>query len=520
MDASLLAFFMSNARLLAIKSLEHIYLAFSAIFIAILIGLPLGIWIMHRPQLRNIVLSITNVFQTIPSLALLAFLIPLLGIGAKPTIVTLTLYALLPITRNTLAGLCSVPPESIEAANGLGFTHWQRLRIIELPLATPIIIAGIRTATAITIGIATVAAFIGAGGLGDFITQGLALDNTRLILLGAIPAALLALLFDFIIATVETSLSQRKRRTLKYPKIKWAIVFILLFTLPSIILSPWLYSSLSHSKNTIVIGTKNFSEQFILGYLAAELIQNKTNLRIKKKFNLGSTNILQNALLKAEIDIYPEYTGTAYLVVLKHDQSMSPNKIYTRVKKEYKDDFNLIWLAPLGFNNAQTLAIPDMFAKAHHINNLSDLAKLSMQLTIAAPPEFLRRADAFPGLAKTYGFQFKKIFQVQPDLVYRAIENKTVDVIEVSITDGRIAADHLVPLADDRHFYLPYEAAFVIRASVLKNHPDIALALSPLSKLIDQQTMQHLNFLVNIKKESPQKVAHDFLVEKGLLPTA
>lgn len=212
-------FLINNASLLGVKLLEHLYLSLSATLLAIIIGIPLGTVILNRPALKNTVLSVTSIFQTIPSLALLAFLIPFIGIGFKPTIVTLTLYALLPIIRNTFMGLTGVPPESVEAARAMGFTRWQRLRLVELPLALPIIVAGIRTATAMTIGITTIAAFIGAGGLGDFITQGLSLNDPRLILLGAIPTALLAIALNFIIAYIESALSHRQRQLMKYKKL-------------------------------------------------------------------------------------------------------------------------------------------------------------------------------------------------------------------------------------------------------------------------------------------------------------
>ncbi len=510
-------FLADHASVFAVKLLEHIYLAVSATVIAILIGVPLGILILRQNKLKSIILGITGVFQTIPSLALLAFLIPFLGIGIKPTVVTLTVYALLPITRNTYAGLCRVPSESIEAARALGFTRWQRLWLIELPLALPIIVAGIRTATAITIGITTIAAFIGAGGLGDFIIQGLSLDNSRLILLGAIPAALLALALDFIIGNIETSLSHRKRRRLKYKKTKMAFLFSILTALFFLVSKVIIWPASADRKVSIVIATKNFSEQFVLGDLLADMIEAKTHLKVIKKFNLGTTDIIQHALQRDEVDLYPEYTGTAYLVILKQKKIMTSEKTYQFVKRAYQRQFHLIWLTPFGFDNSQTLAVLKPFAEKNHLTTMSDLAKISAQFTVAAPAEFLLRPDALPGLTHAYGFKFKKIIQMEPDLMYQAIKNKDVDVTEVFTTDGRISAYHLVALKDNKHFYPPYYAAPVIREAVLNAHPEIMKALMPLAGLINDQTMQSLNYLVSVKKETPEKVAHDFLVEKGLL---
>ncbi|WP_423063020.1 glycine betaine ABC transporter substrate-binding protein [Candidiatus Paracoxiella cheracis] len=472
---------------------------------------------MSHPKLRSPILGITSIFQTIPSLALLAFLVPFLGIGIKPTIVTLTVYALLPIVRNTFTGLNAVPPESIEAARGLGFTRWQRMAMVEIPLAMPVIVAGIRTATAMTVGITTIAAFIGAGGLGVFITQGLSLDNSGLILLGAIPAALLALALDFIIANIETSLSHRQRQALKFKKTRLTIIIVIILIILYLAARFAIAPLFNHRKDTIIIGSKNFTEQYILSDMMADLITAKTNLNVKLKLNVGATAILQAALLKGNVDLYPEYTGTAYLTVLKYKKLLGAAKTYQIVKQQYQKRYNLIWLKPFGFSNSETLAVRQDFATRRGLTNLTQLAQISLQLTIAAPAEFLKRPDGFPGLKKAYGFNFKKILLLEPNLMYQAIKNNDVQVIEVFTTDGRIVAYHLFPLKDNKHFYPPYAAAPVIRDATLKAHPEVASALAPMTGLINQKTMQHLNYLVDVKKLSPARVAHDFLIQKGFI---
>ena len=318
---------------LAEKLLQHIYLTLIAIIVAILIGVPLGIIIIRNEKLRSWVLGITSTLQTIPSLALLAFLIPFLGIGVKPTIVVLAIYALLPIVRNTYTGLSGIEEEVLEAADGLGFTASQRLFKIELPLALPVIIAGVRTSTAMTVGITTIAAFIGAGGLGDFITQGLALNDSRLILLGAIPAALLALVLDYIIAQLEQALSSRQRKTIRLKRTKLAVVSILLITFVTWSVQQWIAPFFQSQNNRVIIGSKNFTESFILADMMAELLKAKTNLNIVKKLNIGATDILQQAILNKAIDIYPEYTGTAYLTILKQRKILSAAKTFQIVKQ-------------------------------------------------------------------------------------------------------------------------------------------------------------------------------------------
>lgn len=498
------------------KLIEHISISLSAMFIAIIIGISLGILITRMPKVKGSVLGMTNIFQTIPSIALLGFLIPFVGIGLTPTLIALTVYALLPITGNTYAGLKGVSSTYLHVANSLGFTRWQRLYIVELPLALPVIMAGVRTSMAMTIGITTIAAFIGAGGLGDFITQGLSLNDPNLILLGAIPTALLALTIDYVIATLTLLLSRRQRLAMRFKKTKITLMSLIVATLLSIII-PDSLSFARNEKNSIVIGTKNFTEQYLLGHLMAELIEAKTDLRVIRKFNLGTTTILQNALLAGQVDLYPEYTGTAYLVVLKQNQIKNPKQTYRFVKEAYLKNYNLIWLAPFGFENAESLAVKEQFAQQYHLVNLSDLSGIANQLVLAAPAEFLKRPDGLPGLTHAYGFNFKKILQMQPDLVYQAIQNNNVQAIEAFTTDGRIAEFHLRILEDDKHFYPPYYAAPIIRNAALRNYPQVALTLQPLLGNIDNKTMRHLNYLVDVKKLNPQKVARDFLINRGLI---
>ena len=212
MNAGLIDFLVDKAPDLWLKTVEHLMLTGISIGVAVVIGVPLGILILRQSHLRGIVLSLTGIVQTIPSLALLAFFLPLLGIGAPPAVAALILYALLPIVRNTYTALAGIPPSIVEAADGMGFTERQRLWMVEVPLALPVIIAGVRTSTVICVGVATLSAFIGAGGLGDFIVRGLALSNTRLILLGAVPAAALALLLDGAIASIERRLQPPEAR--------------------------------------------------------------------------------------------------------------------------------------------------------------------------------------------------------------------------------------------------------------------------------------------------------------------
>lgn len=500
---------------LLIKLSQHIYLSGCALLIAILIGVPLGICVYRVPYLRKGVLAFINTLQTIPSIALLAMLIPLLGIGAAPTIVALTLYALLPITKNTFVGLEQLPADALEAATALGFTTWQKLIYVELPLAVPVTLAGIRMATSITIGITTIAAFIGAGGLGDFITQGLSLDNNKLILLGAIPAALLALAVDYLLGQCELRLNRYQlpnphQRFSNLGMISIASIVILLFI-------AGVYAQIKPERDSIVVGSKNFTEQYILGHMISDLIKAHSKLNVIEKLDLGNTTILQNAMLKGSIDLYPEYTGTAYMNVLHQNKILNAATTYNFVKDHYQKQFHFNWLKPLGFNNSQTLAVNKAFAAQHNLHNLSELARISNRLILAVPPEFIKRTDGLPGLMKTYHMQFKRIKQMEPDLMYRAIANHDADVIEVFTTDGRIAAYNLTALKDNKQFYPPYDAAIVIREQTLKRYPQLKKILNLLAQQISQSEMQHMNYLVNVKQQDPAQVAKSFLQYKHLL---
>lgn len=503
------------------KTWEQIYLTGLALILAVLIGIPLGIIATHIKKLKVVIVGFANILQTIPSLALLAFLIPFLGIGIKPAIITLAIYALLPIVRNTIIGIEGIPLNLVDAARNLGASRWRTLWRVQLPLAAPVLLTGVRIATAMCVGIATIAAFIGAGGLGDFIFQGIALNNNKLILMGAIPAALLALILDFLFAWAE-KLTARRHQNNQHAKpwlkiISLCLVASISIAFISFLARPTQQAWQRQQENTICIATKNFTEQFILGYLITDLIEAKTNLHVDKKFNLGSTAICQRAMEKGEIDIYPEYTGTAYELVLKKQNPGTPKQIYQTVKTDYAKQYNIIWLAPFGFNDTQTLTVRDDFAKQYHLETISDLVPLANHLIIGVPAEFMERPDGFPGLHKKYGLTFHQVRQMDPGLMYKAIKNNDVNVILAFSTDARIMAYDLKVLHDDKHLFPPYYAAPLIRAAVLKAHPEIATALQPLANLINDQTMQQLNYKVDVEKQSPELVARNFLIAKGLL---
>lgn len=513
---SWLIFLSDNSRSLGVKLFEQLYLVSVAMAIAVLLGIPLGILILRTPRLRSFVLGFAGLLQTIPGLALLAFLLPCFGIGAKPAIIALAIYALLPVIRNTVVGLETVPTVNIEAARGLGFTRWQRLWMVELPLALPTIVAGIRIAATISVGIATLAAFVGAGGLGDFINRGIALNNTRLLLLGAVPAGLLALLLDFSIGQVEAALV--KGKTVPKQKNYLAMGFVgMLLCLPIFASGMSLFSS-AQPQNTVRVATKNFTEQFILGEILAQTIEAKTSLKVERNFNLGTTEIAHLALICGQIDIYPEYTGTAYLTVLNKPYSgVSAEEIYRQVKADYLERFKVVWLAPFGFSNSQALAVREDFAKSLKLKNVSDLAPFMKNLVVGAPPEFVLRPDALPGLERVYGLRFREVKQFEPNLMYLALHDRQIDVIMASETDSRIPKYKLALLQDDKRLFPPYDVAPLVRAETLQAHPELEPVLKILANILDYRIMQRLNYEVDIQKRSPAEVVRQFLREKAII---
>lgn len=509
----LLEFLREHAVALQEKTLEHIFLSGFSLLLAAVIAIPLGIGVFRFALLRKIILPAGSISQTIPCIAMLGILIPILGLGNTPTVVVLTFYAIYPLLKSTYIGLKSVPGECLEAAEGLGFSRFQKLWFVELPLALPVIISGLRVATAMTIGIASIAALIGAGGLGDFIMQGLSLNNSSLILLGAIPTAFLALIFDYLISQIEIKLQNRKEKSYKFFRSKKSYVLFssLILLMGSGVIY---YKSFEKSNNDlVVIASKNFTESIILAEMMAQMIEKKTSLKVTRKFNLGTTSIVHQALLKEEIDLYPEYTGTAYLTVLKKTFEPEEGGLFEKVKSAYKNKFQLTWLEPFGFSNSQALAIHKDYAHHHQLHTLSALTPLSHSLNIAVPPDFVRRPDGLPGLLKAYGLKFKNVLQIDPSLMHQVISTKRVDVVAIFPTDGKLIKNNLQILQDDKKFYPAYQAAPVVRQSILEAHPEIYQALSPLFGFISQEKMMNLNYQVDGEGKSPKDVVRQFLAE-------
>ena len=497
---------------------EHLYLSIISVFIAIVIGIPLGIFISNEPKLSKPIIGTTNVIQAVPSLALLGFLIPFIGIGSAPAIVMVVLYSLLPIVKNTYTGLTNIDSDILEAAKGIGLTKSQTMRKVQLPLAFPMIMAGIRISAVTAVGLMTIAAFVGAGGLGYLVFSGVQTVDNSMILAGAIPACILALLIDFVVGKLESSLSYTSKQKASSKSGNKAKIWMI--GLASIILITAgafkIYSTVN-AEDKIVIGSKNFSESMILGNMLADLIETKTDIQVERKLNLGGTQVAFSAIKNGDIDLYVEYTGTGLVNILNQSPESDPDKVYDYVQKEFKQKYNIELLKPLGFNNTYALAVRQDTASEYGLNTISDLAKVSGNLIMGPTIEFPNREDGLIGLSKTYNIEFKDVKAVDGGLRYTAIDNHKSDVIDAFSTDGLLEAFQLKVLKDDKEFFPPYYAVPIIKEETLKDHPELKKAINTLSGKLSDEKMRELNYKVDSLKQSPAKVAKEFLEKEGLL---
>lgn len=518
---SLIEFIIRNQREMLELILEHLFLVLVSTGIAVAIGVPLGILLTRRPQLSKPVLGFANIMQTVPSLALFGFLIPVNlvlfdvkvvgGIGARTAIVALVLYALLPIIRNTFTGIRGVDPAIREAGRGMGMTDRQLLFQVELPLALGVIISGIRVATVICVGTATIAAAIDAGGLGRYIFRGLRMNDNVLILAGAVPAALIAIGADLFLGYVERAMQAREAVKTTSRRIAWsaaaAVAFIAVFA--------FLNYSAGKATAKISVGSKDFTEQVILGELLAQAIEVKTPLSVERRFDLGGS-LAHEALVAGEIDTYVEYTGTALLAILKAPPLKDPREVYRRVKEEYERRFQIDWTEPLGFNNTFAILVRGEDARKLGLKKISDVARLAPQWRAGFGQDFVSRADGYAGFARTYGLKFKEVREMDLSLTYRALAENQVDIIAGNSTDGLISRYGLVQLDDDRSYFPPYDAVPVVRHAVLAQNPNLREVFAALGNILSVEEMRRLNYAVDGEKRQPRDVVREFLAQKGL----
>ena len=472
---------------------NHVRVSVTALALGLLASLPLAIAARNRPVMRGALLGLASIVQTVPGLALLALFYPLLlalaalslswfgfgfsAFGFLPAVLALALYSMLPVLRNTITGLRGVDAAILEAAQGVGMTPRQSLLSVELPLALPVMMAGIRTAAVWVIGTATLSTPIGQTSLGNYIFAGLQTQNWVFVLFGCLAAAALALVVDQMLALIESGLRLRSRLRVLLGGLGIAAL-----------LAATLVPSLARSPSSYIVGAKTFAEQYVLAALIAQRLQ-AAGLSASSREGLGS-NVIFDALVSGDIDVYVDYSGTLWANQFHHSD-IRPRAALLEELKSTLARQNVTLLGELGFENAYALVMPRRRADALGIHSIADLAAHAATMSIAADYEFFSRPE-WTGIRKAYGLAFRTQRQMQPDFMYAAVASGEVDVIAGYTSDGLIAKYDLVVLDDPRHAIPPYDAIMLLAP---KRASDLALraALQPLLGSIDITTMREAN---------------------------
>lgn len=483
---------------------EHIQLSLLSLLIAIVIAIPTAIIVLKSKKIAEIILQISGIFQTIPSLALLGLLIPIIGIGTPPAVIALVIYAIFPILQNTYTGLTEIDPSLKEAAEAFGMSRKEKLIKFEIQLALPYIISGIRTATVLIIGTATLAALIGAGGLGTFILLGIDRNNISLILIGAISSAVLAVLFNYGIHLLEKA---------SIKKILGAFLLLLVLLGGSF----WYMNRGSEDKQLTIAG-KLGSEPDIIINMYKELIEETSDIKVNLKPNFGKTSFLYSALTSGEIDIYPEFTGTVLETFISNNTNTSrdPREVYEYARDEIKKEADLIYLDPMLFENTYAIAVKKSFAEENSLETIEDLKKVENQATAGFTLEFNDREDGNRGLQTVYGLSLN-VKSMEPSLRYQAINNGDVTIVDAYSTDSELKQYDLVTLKDNKRLFPPYQGAPLMKAETLKKYPELEAILNQLAGKITEEEMSEMNYQVNVEQKEPAVVAHNYLLEHGFL---
>ncbi|MFA6866928.1 MAG: ABC transporter permease/substrate-binding protein [Clostridia bacterium] len=511
----------------------HIGLTAMAVGFAILIGVPLGILISYVKPINKPIMGTANIIQAIPSIALLGLMIPLFGIGEVPAVIAVTLYSLLPIIKNTYTGISNISPMTNEVAKGIGLNGLQRLFKVQIPLALPIIMAGVRISAVTAVGLMTMAAYIGADGLGKLVFSGISSMNTAKIFAGAIPACILALLVDFIFSLVEKlvtpkgiALKSAKVVSKKKEKKQRMMQKISLITICSLLVVIIILPTALTPKYDIVIGSKTATEPEIMNYIMAEYIEEKTDLKVKAKTGLGDTQPLYGALKSQQIDIVMGYTGTVYCSVLGHtvEKGVDLDDMLEVLRVEMLEEYDVEILEPENFNNTYTFAMKKETADRYNIKTFSDLS-----IVINTHPDEMvlgstfmfadsSRLDGLVGVENEYGFTMEEanVRTMDSATRYVAVDNDEVQFIDAYSTDGLLAQYELVVIEDDRNFFPAYNMVPIIRKPILDKYPELSCC-NDIKDIMTNEVMAELNYQVDVLHKDPQIVAHEFLVAQGLV---
>ena len=505
--------------------IEHMQMTSAAVLIAILIGVPLGIAVTKNQKASSVVIGTANVMQSIPSIGLLAFLVPIVGIGQRPAIIMVIIYALLPIIKNTYIGITGINPSIIESASSIGLSRFKTLYRIQIPIAMPYIMAGVRISAVTAVGTVTIAAFAGAGGLGWFINLGLNANDADLVLLGAIPACLLALIVDFILGKVEQALTpeglkaadkvvnrprkERNRRTAVA-----VVCLMVVLVLPCI---SSVASMIEDSRDKVVVGSENFTEALILGNIYSQLIQGQTDLEVEEKFNLNGTMITMQAMERGDIDTFTDYTGVLSANVLKESLSSDPQEVYESVRTGMQEQYQMDVSESLGFSNTYVFAVTRDTAEEYGLTTLSSLIDNAQSLRLGCTTAFTQREDLLPKLENDYNVTFESVEGLEGNIRYQALTSDKIDVIDAFETDALLLSMDLVKLEDDIEFFPPYQAVAITRNETFEKHPELEEVFAKLEGAISTDEMMEMNYQVDVEGRTPKDVAIDFLENEGLI---
>ena len=484
---------------------QHLQLSLLTLLLAVFLAVPLAVYFSTRKRASNWVLQVAGIFQTIPSMALLGLFIPIMGIGTLPALTALVIYAIFPILQNTITGLQGIDPSLEEAGVAFGMTKWERLKKFEIPLAMPVIMSGIRTAAVMIIGTATLAALIGAGGLGSFILLGIDRNNASLILIGALSSAFLAIAFNLLLKWMEKA----KLRTI------FAAFAVMVLGLgasytPSLLPKP--------EKENLVIAGKLGPEPEILANMYKILIEENTDMTVTVKPNFGKTTFLYEALKKGDIAIYPEFTGTVTESLLKPAPQVGhdPETVYQAARDGIKQQDDLALLKPMAYQNTYAVAVPRKIAQEYALKTISDLKKVEGQLKAGFTLEFNDREDGNKGLQKVYGLNLQ-VSTMEPALRYQAIQSGDIQITDAYSTDAELARYDLVVLEDDKQLFPPYQGAPLMKTALLEKHPELEAVLNKLAGKITADQMSQMNYQVGVEGKSANQVARDFLIQEGII---